>query len=274
MPVTDRPDQVAAGIFEALHRIGVAIGGVLEPIGLARLVADRARALLVAEAVGLWVYDEQSDLLRALHLDGPRPYPDPPPGEGIVGRAFTRREAVVVLDYANWEHAILSAHQYGDPPTMVAVPLLVGGRAIGVLAVGFPEQSQATPVAVETLTLLAAQVAPAFEAARLYEAARAELAERRRNEEALRFQAQLLEAVEHALIALDLDGSIRYWNRAAETIYGWRPDEALGRNAQELLLPGGLRPKELGSSRGSRRARAGRACSLSAAVTGPCSRRW
>ena len=123
---------------------------------------------------------------------------------------------------------------------MVAVPLLVGGRAIGVLAVGFPEQSQATPAAVETLSLLAAQVAPALEASRLLEAARAELEERRRNEEALRFQGQLLEAVEHALIALDLDGSIRYWNRAAETIYGWRSDEALGRNAQELLLPEGL----------------------------------
>jgi PAS domain S-box-containing protein len=123
---------------------------------------------------------------------------------------------------------------------VVAVPMLVGGRAIGVLAVGFPEPHRATPAAVETLTLLAAQVAPALEAARLYEMARAELAERRRSEEVLRFQAQLLEAVEHALIALDLDGTIRYWNRAAETLYGWRSEEVLGRNARELLVRKGL----------------------------------
>jgi PAS domain S-box-containing protein len=240
MPAADRPDQVPPGVFEALHQIGVAIGGVLEPRGLARLVVEHARTMLSADAVGLWVFDEQSALLRALHLEGSRPFRDSRPGEGIVGRAFIQREAVVVLDYANWEHAILSARQHGDPPTMVAVPLLVGGRAVGVLAVGFPEPSQATRAAIWTLTLLAAQVAPAFEAARLYEAARAELAERRRNEEVLRFQAQLLEAVEHALIALDLDGTIRYWNRAAETLYGWRSDEVLGRNAQELVVPEGL----------------------------------
>jgi GAF domain-containing protein len=90
------------------------------------------------------------------------------------------------------------------------VPLLVGGRTIGVLGVGFPEPHQATPAAGEILSLLAAEVAPALEAARLYESANAEPAERRRTEEALRVQAQLLEAVEHALIALDLDGTIRY----------------------------------------------------------------
>jgi PAS domain S-box-containing protein len=240
MPIADRPDNVRPGVFEALYHIGVAIGGVLEPVGLARLVAEHARALLVTHAAGLWMFDERSGLLKALHLDGPRPYPDPRPSTGIIGRAFTQRKAVVVLDYATWEHAVLSARQVGDPPAMVAVPLLVGGRAIGVLAVGFPEPRQATPAAVKTLTLLAAQVAPALEAARLHDAAREELAERESNEEALRFQAKLLEAVEHALIALDLDGAISYWNRAAEKIYGWRSDEALGRNAQELLLPGGL----------------------------------
>src|SRR5713226_8544124 len=74
----------------------------------------------------------------------------------------------------------------------------------------------------------------------VFEALHAELAERRRAEEASRFQAQLLEAVEHALIALNLDGTIRYWNRAAEALYGWRSDEVLGRNASELLVPDSL----------------------------------
>src|SRR6266700_8224665 len=69
---------------------------------------------------------------------------------------------------------------------------------------------------------------------------RTELTERPRAEDPLRFQAQLLDAVEHALIALNLDGTIRYWNRAAEAMYGWRSDEVLGRNARELLVPDGL----------------------------------
>jgi PAS domain S-box-containing protein len=240
MPVADRADQVPAGTFEALHQIGVAIGGVLEPLGLARLVVEHARALLSAVSVGLWLFDEHSDTLRALHIENasmPSVSPDTRPGEGLVGRTFTQREPIIVVDYPNWEHAIPPARHYRHPPAVVAVPLLVGGRAIGVIGIGFPEPHLANPAAVETLTLLAAEVAPALEAARLYEAARAELAERRRAEEALLFQGQLLEAVEHALVALDLDGTIRYWNRAAETLYGWRADEVLGRNARELLVP-------------------------------------
>jgi GAF domain-containing protein len=188
MPTADRLNQMQPGVFEALHHIGVAIGGVLEPIGLARLVAEQARVLLATDAAGLWVFDEPSDSLTALHLEGgARPSPAARPDKGIVGRAFTERVPVVVLDYPNWEHAVQSASRYGDPQAMVAVPLLVGGRAVGVLGIGFSDPRQATPAAVETLILLAAQVAPALEAARLYEAARAELADRRRSDEALRF---------------------------------------------------------------------------------------
>ncbi len=243
MATADRPDQVPAGVFEALHQIGVAIGGVLEPLGLARLVAEHARALLAADAVGLWIYDEQNDFLKALYLENApsaSPMPDSRPGEGLIGRAFSQRAPVVVSDYTSWEHALPVARPYADPPAVVAVPLLVGGRAIGVLGVGFPEPQQATPSAVRTLTLLAAEVGPALEAARLYEAMRVELAERRRVEDSLRFQAQLLDAVEHALIALNLDGTIRYWNRAAEAMFGWRSDEVLGRKARELLVPDDL----------------------------------
>src|ERR1700694_6034659 len=86
MPMADRTDQVPAGVFEALHQIGVAIGGVLEPLGLARLVAEHARALLSAVSVGLWLFDERADTLRALHLDNPgmpSVSPDTRPGEGL-----------------------------------------------------------------------------------------------------------------------------------------------------------------------------------------------
>src|SRR5207244_12645376 len=116
----------------------------------------------------------------------------------------------------NWVHPAPVAQPHADPRGVVAVPLLVDGHSIGILGVGFPEPQQATPAAVRTLTLLAAEVCPALEAARLYERMRAVLAERRRAEDSLRFQAQLLDAVEHALIALNFDGTIRYWNRAAE----------------------------------------------------------
>ena len=51
----------------------------------------------------------------------------------------------------------------------------------------------------------------------------------------LRFQASLLEEVQSAVIATDLDNRITYWNRAAEAIYGWTSEEAMGRELHELL---------------------------------------
>src|SRR5215212_9871239 len=45
--------------------------------------------------------------------------------------------------------------------------------------------------------------------------------ERRRAEDSIRFQAHLLDTVEQAVIATDLEGHITYWNHFAERLYGW-----------------------------------------------------
>ena len=48
-------------------------------------------------------------------------------------------------------------------------------------------------------------------------------------------QAQLLNAVEQAVLAVDLTGRIIFWNRSAERLYGWTEGEAQGRDIAELL---------------------------------------
>ena len=54
-------------------------------------------------------------------------------------------------------------------------------------------------------------------------------------DEKLRLQAQLLNAVEQAILAVDLTGRIVFWNRSAETLYGWTVEEVQGRNIAEVL---------------------------------------
>ena len=61
-----------------------------------------------------------------------------------------------------------------------------------------------------------------------------DITERRRTEEAISFQAHLLDTVEQAVIATDLDGKITYWNRFAGTLYGWPASDAVGRNIMEV----------------------------------------
>ncbi|MEZ4573163.1 MAG: PAS domain S-box protein [Thermomicrobiales bacterium] len=55
-----------------------------------------------------------------------------------------------------------------------------------------------------------------------------DITERKEADEAIRFQAHLLDTVEQAIIATDLEGRITYWNKFAESLYGWSADEVLG----------------------------------------------
>ena len=59
---------------------------------------------------------------------------------------------------------------------------------------------------------------------------------RKRNEEKLRRQAQVLEQVHAAVIATDMDGAVRSWNAAAERLFGYTRDEALGHSVFDLIV--------------------------------------
>lgn len=48
------------------------------------------------------------------------------------------------------------------------------------------------------------------------------------------FHTRLLDALGNAVIATDLESRILYWNQAAHALYGWEPDEAIGRPLAEV----------------------------------------
>jgi len=57
---------------------------------------------------------------------------------------------------------------------------------------------------------------------------------RKSAEEQIRFQARLLDAVGQAIIATNPQGTIIYWNRAAEELYGWPKEEVMGQPIVEV----------------------------------------
>ncbi|UPK33562.1 PAS domain S-box protein [Bradyrhizobium sp. 186] len=54
-------------------------------------------------------------------------------------------------------------------------------------------------------------------------------------EAALREQANLLNLTHDAIFVRDMNGTVKYWNRGAEDLYGWPAEKAVGRVIQELL---------------------------------------
>ncbi len=61
-----------------------------------------------------------------------------------------------------------------------------------------------------------------------------DVTERKQVEDRLRLNADLLDAVEQAVIATDNDGRILFWSRYAERLYGWAAEEVLGRPLRDL----------------------------------------
>ncbi|MCG6134989.1 MAG: response regulator [Nostoc sp. LLA-1] len=58
--------------------------------------------------------------------------------------------------------------------------------------------------------------------------------ERKQTEQKIRQQAALLDIATDAIFVHDLDDPILFWNKAAESLYGWQKEEAIGKKTQEL----------------------------------------
>jgi two-component system CheB/CheR fusion protein len=62
-----------------------------------------------------------------------------------------------------------------------------------------------------------------------------DITERKKAEEQLKQQAQLLELAQDIIMVRDLDGRISFWNDGASTAYGWSSAEAVGKVGDELV---------------------------------------
>ncbi|MDZ8051126.1 MAG: PAS domain S-box protein [Aulosira sp. ZfuVER01] len=62
-----------------------------------------------------------------------------------------------------------------------------------------------------------------------------DITERKQAEQKIREQAALLDITTDAIVVRNLSHEILFWNRGAECLYGWSAEEAVGKNANELL---------------------------------------
>ncbi len=62
-----------------------------------------------------------------------------------------------------------------------------------------------------------------------------DITERKKIEEQIRYQANLIENVNDAIIAADLNFRITSWNKAAEKMYGYKAEEVIGKEISEVI---------------------------------------
>jgi PAS domain S-box-containing protein len=64
-----------------------------------------------------------------------------------------------------------------------------------------------------------------------------DVTERRASELRIREQAEMLNQAREAILIVNLENRIIYWNAGAERLFGWRSDEILGKRAEQVFDP-------------------------------------
>jgi PAS domain S-box-containing protein len=72
-----------------------------------------------------------------------------------------------------------------------------------------------------------------------------DITERKRTEEKIREQAELLDNAQEAIGVRSLEHSLIYWNKGAQRLYGWTAGEAIGKNPVEFLFKDKEEPPQI-----------------------------
>jgi len=155
-------------------------------------------------------------------------------GEGLPGRLLqTGRPSWIVdaPDDRNFPRA--DAARRAGLQAAFGFPLLSPRGVVGVMEFFTHEAREPDERLLETMAVVGSQVGQ-FVARRHAEA------EVRASESRLR---AMLEAALDAVVTMDAGGRVLGWNHAAETTFGYRAHEAIGRDMADLIVPPSLRAK-------------------------------
>jgi len=204
------------------------LSGELELPRVLQGVLDRAVTLLDVTGGELATFDEaRRDLVivASHHMGTNAVGARMALGEGAMGRVAETHEPLIIPRYQEW---VGRSGQYTQHTvqTVVAVPLLIGARLVGVIASVHSDARRVFGSAdLQLLQLFAPQAAIAIENARLYTAARRQK----------RYFEELVRNSPVAIVTLDADHNVAAFNPAFQHLFGFGESEVLGRNLDDLI---------------------------------------
>jgi sigma-B regulation protein RsbU (phosphoserine phosphatase) len=189
-----------------LTEVSREISSILDVEELLRRAAELVKRVIDYQIVSIMLYDDEQKVFRhrldVKHGQRVQGKLRVAASEGIVGAAATLREPVLVPDVTADER-----YRLVNPETRseLAIPMLHKGKVIGVLDLESPQLNYFTEEHVQTLSILAANLAVSLENARLYEQVAKDEARLERDlQAAKRIQGALLRPVPTSDYGLDV----------------------------------------------------------------------
>jgi len=189
-----------------LNEVSREMSSILDVEELLRRAAEQVKRVIDYQILSIMLYDEEQKVFRhrldVKHGQRVQGKLRVAASEGIVGAAATLKEPVLAPDVSLDPRYLMV-----NPETRseLAVPMLHKGRILGVLDLESPQLNAFTQDHVQTLSILAANLAVSLENARLYEkVARDEARLERDLQAAKRIQGALIRPVPTEDFGLDM----------------------------------------------------------------------
>jgi sigma-B regulation protein RsbU (phosphoserine phosphatase) len=189
-----------------LNEVGRETSATLEVEELLRRAAEQLKRVIDYQILSILVYDEEQKVFRhrvdVKHGHQVQGKLRATANEGIVGAAATLKQPVVVPEVtADPRYVMVNPETRSE----LAIPMMHKGKVIGVLDLESPQLNYFTEDHVQTLSILAANLAVSLENARLYgQLARDEARLERDLQAAKRIQGALLRPVPTEDYGLDM----------------------------------------------------------------------
>jgi len=204
------------------------LSGELELGKLLQAVLRRATTLLGVSGGELAIYDEsrqELEVVASLQIGVDSTGTRLALGEGAMGHVAVTKEPICIAEYHEWTGQS-SKYAAVDVHSVMAAPLLIGHRLVGAFACTHDDPGRRFgPDDIRLLNLFAPQAAVAIENARLYTAAQRQK----------QYFEDLVLNSPVSVVTLDNRHNIVSCNPAFERLYGYRQDEVVGRNLDELI---------------------------------------
>jgi len=189
-----------------LNEVSRETGSILDVEELLRRAAEQTKRVIDYQILSIMLYDEEQKVFRhrvdVKHGQRVQGKLRVAATEGIVGAAATLKEPVIVPDVT-----VDPRYLMVNPETRseLAIPMIHKGKVIGVLDLESPQPNYFTEDHVQTLSILAGNLAVSLENARLYEQVAKDEARLERDlQAAKRIQGALLRPVPSEDYGVDL----------------------------------------------------------------------